>query len=49
MIDSSLNAPLQLPRRSASARTTFDNRDLEKDYATVEALMAHEGLAAMIR
>jgi hypothetical protein len=28
---------------------TFDNRELEKEYATVDALMAHEGLAKMIR
>lgn len=28
---------------------TFDNRELEKKYATVDALLAHEGLAKMIR
>jgi len=28
---------------------TFDNKQLEKEYATVDALMAHEGLAKMIR
>lgn len=28
---------------------TFDNRELEKEYSTVEALLAHEGLAKMIR
>lgn len=28
---------------------TFDNRELEKEYASVEALLSHEGLAKMIR
>ena len=28
---------------------TFDNRQLEKEYATVDALLSHDGLAKMIR
>lgn len=28
---------------------TFDNKQLEKEYATVDALLAHDGLAKTIR
>lgn len=32
-----------------AVHVTFTNKELEKDYNTVEALMAHEGFSKMIR